>query len=168
MPHFSRLLLAALCLAGCGPSIQNASPTVQTEALSFVPAGGKSRIYVYRAGGFVGSGVALKVAVDSQVIGETVPNSFLMIEVDSGPHLVSSPTAENDAFVQLSALPDSCYFIKIWPKFGIITAHSGMGWMEPDSARVAIRKSRMAESSWPGVPIPKADTVQKSPSPLAQ
>ena len=168
MLRISRILLVGLCLAGCTAAIQSATPTVQTEALSFAPAAGKSRIYVYRAGGMVGSAVSLKIAVDSEVIGSSVPNSFLMVEVDPGAHLVSSPTDENEAFVQLDALPDSCYFIKTWTKFGVMVAHSGMGWMQADSAREAIRKSRMAESAWPGVPLPKAEPDTATPSPIAR
>jgi hypothetical protein len=168
MSRIRGILLAALCVAGCGPSVQYASTTVQAEALTFVPAAGKSRIYVYRTGGFVGSAVSLAVAVDSQVVGATDPNSFLMVEVDPGAHLVSSPTAENEAFVKLDALPDSCYFVKMWSKMGIMAAHSGMERMQPDSARRAIRKAQMAVSSWPGVPIPKAQPDTANPSPIAQ
>jgi hypothetical protein len=167
MSRFCGIFLAALCVAGCGPAVQYASPTVQAEALSFTPAAGKSRIYVYRGGGFVGSAVSLKVAVDSQVVGATDPNSFLMVEVDPGAHLVSSPTSENEAFVKLDAAPDSCYFVKMWSKMGIMAAHSGMELSQPDSARKAIRKSQMAQSSWPGVPMPKAEPEVKNPSPMA-
>jgi hypothetical protein len=167
MPDFPRLSLLTICLAACAPPIQAAAPTAQAEALSFFPAAGKSRIYVYRSGGY-GFMEILTIAVDSQVIGEAVPNSYLMVEVDPGAHLVSSPTDENESFVEVNAQPDSCYFMKVWPKMGVLSAHSAMGWMQPDSARRAIRKSRMAESSWPGVPIPRADTSQKIFSPIAQ
>ena len=166
MSRIYGILLAALCVAGCGPAVQYASPTVQAEALSFVPAAGKSRIYVYRTGGFVGSAVSLKVAVDSQVVGATDPSSFLMVEVDPGAHLVSSPTSENEAFVKLDALADSCYFVKMWSKMGIMSAHSGMELMQADSARKAVRKLQMAQSSWPGVPMPKAEPDTANPSPV--
>ena len=165
MSRICGVLLAALCAAGCGPTVQYASPTVQAEALSFTPAAGKSRIYVYRGGG---SGWSQQVAVDSQVIGTTNPNSFLMVEVDPGAHRVSLPSSEGEASVKLDALPDSCYFVRMWlrSQFGITSAHSGMELSQPDSARKAIRKLKMAESSWPGVPIPKPEPEVGNPSPV--
>lgn len=154
MPPTLRLVVLALLVLGCAP-IPTASMTNWGESRTFVPSEGKSRIYVYRADGFTGSMARLKVAVDSQIVGKVEPNTYVMVELDPGPHLVGGPTAENESFVGISALPDSCYFVKIWPKMGFMSAHSGLGLMEADSARRLILTARMVETAWPGKPMSK-------------
>src|SRR5437667_125080 len=70
-----------------------------------------------------------------------------------GPHRVSAPTGENESAVSLDALADSIYFVKLWPKMGFFSAHSGMERMDPTEARTGIAGARMVPSTWPGTPM---------------
>src|SRR5207253_3119835 len=79
--------------------------------------------------------------------------AVLMVELAPGPHRVSSPTGENESAVSLDALADSIYFVKLWPKMGFFSAHSGMERMDPTEARTGIAGARMVPSTWPGTPM---------------
>lgn len=145
----------AVALAGataCG-SVASAPPELMATAKSFTPTPGKSRIYVYRPSRFVGSMARLKVAIDSQVVGKAASGTFLMVEVDPGSHRVSGLSSESDRGVELEALPDSCYFFKLWPKMGLVSAQSGLELMDPAEGRKAVEASRMVPSKWPGDPV---------------
>ena len=146
-------LIAALLLAlGCG-SVASAPPELAATALSFTPSPGKARIYVYRPSRFVGSASRLKVAIDSQFVGKTGSGTFLMVELDPGSHRISGLSSESDRGVDLEALPDSCYFFKLWPKMGFVSAQSGIELMDPVEGRRAIQSARMVPATWPGEPI---------------
>src|SRR5690348_8208174 len=55
--------------------------------------------------------------------------------------------------VSLDALADSIYFVKLWPKMGFFSAHSGTERMDPAEARTGIAAARMVPSTWPGTPM---------------
>src|SRR6267378_1603544 len=128
------LVAASLSAAGC-VSVPTAPPELQAVALTFRPSPGTARIYVYRAGGAFGGASKLSVAIDSQIVGRTAAGTYLMVEVGPGLHRVSSPTGENEGAVSLDALADSMYFVKVWPKMGFFSAHSGMERMNASDAR---------------------------------
>ncbi|HEY6854210.1 MAG TPA: DUF2846 domain-containing protein [Gemmatimonadales bacterium] len=146
------LVLTAALAAGCA-SVPSAPPELQVAALTFTPAPGMVRIYVYRSGGAFGSASRLSVAIDSQIVGRTAPGTYLMVELSPGRHRVSSATPENESGVVLDTQADSVYFVKVWPRMGLFSAHSGMERMEPTEARRGIGTARMVVSTWPGTPI---------------
>jgi len=146
------LLVTALGAAGC-VSVPTAPPELQAVALTFTPSPGMARIYVYRASGAFGGASRLSVAIDSQIVGRTAAGRYLMIELQPGHHRVSSPTPENESSVSLETVPDSVYFVKVWPKVGFFNAHSGMERMDPAEARAGIATARMVSSTWPGTPM---------------
>lgn len=146
------VVIVSLAVAGC-VSVPSAAPELQVVALSFKPAGGKARIYVYRPGGAFGSASKLSVAIDSQIVGRTAAGTYLMVDLEPGAHRVSSPTGENESSVSIDAMADSVYFVKLWPKMGFMSAHSGMERMDPAEARAAIGTARMVQSTWPGTPM---------------
>lgn len=147
------LVTAATLLTGCG-SVASAPPELTATALTFTPAPGKSRIYVYRPSRFAGSAARLKVAVDSLFVGKTGSGTFMMIEVEPGSHRVSGLSSESDRGVAFEALPDSSYYFKLWPKMGFMSSQSGLEVMDPVEARRAIQEARMVPAKWPGDPIP--------------
>jgi hypothetical protein len=148
------LPLAALAFlsSACG-SVASAPPELAATALTFTPALGKSRIYVYRPSRFVGSAARLKVEVDSQFVGKTGSGTFMMIELDPGHHRVSGLSSESDRGVDFEALADSTYFFKLWPKMGFMSAQSGLEVKDPVEGRRAVQESRMVPANWPGEPV---------------
>ena len=146
------LVTATLAAAGC-VSVPTAPPELQAVALTFKPSPGMARIYVYRAGSAFGGASKLSVAIDSETVGRTAAGTFLMVELAPGPHRVSSPTGENESAVAFAAMADSSYFVKLWPKMGFFSAHSGMERIDPAEARAGIATARMVPSTWPGTPM---------------
>jgi hypothetical protein len=147
-----RLVALALLTSGCG-SVASAPPELAASALTFTPEAGKARIYIYRPSRFVGSAAGLKVAIDSQFVGKTGSGTFMMIEVDPGPHRVSGLSSESDRGVVFEAMADSIYFFKLWPKMGFMSAQSGLENMDAIEGRRAVQESRMVPAKWPGDPL---------------
>ena len=146
------VVAAGLGIVGCA-SVPTAAPELQAVALTFRPAPGMARIYVYRAGGAFGGASKLSVAIDSQIVGRTAAGTYLMVELAPGAHRVSAPTGENESAVSIDAMADSIYFVKVWPKMGFFSAHSGMERMDAAEARAGIATARMVPSTWPGTPM---------------
>lgn len=146
------VLLAPLLLTiGCG-NVASAPPELGVSALTFTPSAGKARIYVYRPSQTFGSGARLKVAIDSQVVGKTASGSFLMVEVDPGPHRISGLTSESDRGITIAAMSDSSYFFKLWPRMGFVSAQSGIAQVDPVEGRREVQKSRMVPAAFPREP----------------
>ena len=152
----SALRLAPLLFLLTACSVASASHEMSLTALTFTPSPGKARIYVYRPSRFVGSAARLKVAIDSRVVGKTGSGTFLMVEVDPGPHRISGATSESDRGVVIEAFADSSYFFKLWPRMGIMSAQSGIEPMDPVEGRRAVQGARMVVAVWPGEPIKPA------------
>ena len=147
------LTLAPLLFLAIACSVASAPQDLAVTALTFTPSPGKARIYVYRPSRFVGSAARLKVAIDSQFVGKTASGTFLMVEVEPGPHRISGLSMESDRGVVIEALADSTYFFKLWPRMGVLSAQSGIEQMDPVEGRRAVEKSRMVPATWPGEPI---------------
>lgn len=145
------LLVLAL---GCG--VASAPHELTVSALTFAPSPGKARIYVYRPSRLFATAARLKVAIDSQFIGKAASGSFLMVEVDPGPHRISGLSSESDRGVILEAMADSSYFFKLWPRVGFMSAQSGIELVDPVVGRREVQKSRMVVAIWPGEPLTQA------------
>ena len=139
------VLVVTILVATACVSVPTAPPELQAVALTFKPSSGMARIYVYRAGGAFGGASKLSVAIDSQIVGRTAAGTYLMVELAPGPHRVSAAS--------LDALADSVYFVKLWPKMGFFSAHSGMERIDPTEARTGIAGARMVPTTWPGTPM---------------
>ena len=155
------LLLSLVASTAC--SATSAPPEVAAAALTLAPPPGQSRIYVYRTGAALAVVVTLQVAVDSQIVGETLPGDFVMLDLQPGRHRVSAPTLETEAAVVVDALPDSAYFFKMWPKMGILIAEAGIERVDATKGAAAVRGGRMVVTTWPGKPMPAAVADTTSP-----
>src|SRR5713101_7037797 len=78
------LVATILVAAGC-VSVPTAPPELQAVALTFKPAPGMSRIYVYRAGSGFGGASKLSVAIDSQIVGRTAAGTYLILDLPAAP-----------------------------------------------------------------------------------
>src|SRR5207247_6480059 len=143
------VLVVTILVATACVSVPTAPPELQAVALTFKPSPAMARIYVYRAGCAFGGASQLSVAIDSQIVGRTAAGTYLMVEVAPGLHRVSSPTGENEGAVSLDAVADSMYFVKVWPKMGFFSAHSGMERSNEDEGRGGTAHVRTVASTWP-------------------
>src|SRR6266699_2227505 len=111
-----RYLLSAFAVIWIGAcaSVPKAGSDLVASAKSFTPTPGRARIYVMRTKSMIGAALAQTVIVDGRIIGTTGPGTFLMTEVDPGPHVVSAAAQGNAQAQQVDAEAGQCYFVKMW------------------------------------------------------
>ncbi|MGH6660100.1 MAG: DUF2846 domain-containing protein [Rhodospirillales bacterium] len=115
--RFAVVLTMMLSLVGCGTvTVPMAPPEDDARAKSFAVAPGKSNIYVYRV---ADRASRLMVFMDGQLVGDTVPATYLMWEVSPGPHVVRSTGAFFPA-VTVNAVAGRNHFVRQHVTIGII------------------------------------------------
>lgn len=140
-----RYLLAAvaLCIAACA-SVPKADSGLVASAKSFTPSPGRARIYVIRTKSMIGSALTQTVIVDGRIIGTTGPGTFLMTEVDPGPHVVSAAAQGNAQAQQIEAEPGQSYFVKMWMRTISLTVGVIMEQITETEGRDLVQRYRMA------------------------
>src|SRR3954447_15825725 len=109
-------LLIAVSLSACA-NVPAASPSAAQEAKKFTPQPNRASIYIYRVG-VLGANVPFTIAVDGRILGQTVPGTFLLAEVEPRHHKVMC-AQENIALVDLAAESGHNYFVRQEGAFGI-------------------------------------------------
>jgi hypothetical protein len=150
MNRVIQALMLALALGqfACASQLALAPPGLQARALEFPsPSPGRARVYVFRPGGHDRS--LLPVAIDGVMLGSTMQNSFLMVELMPGSHIIASTTQENVSMVTLDAREGQVYFIKLSDRLGLATTRSALVQVDSMEGREAVTGSRMVQTISP-------------------
>jgi Protein of unknown function (DUF2846) len=138
----SALALLLLALGGCASTPQ-ATPQRDAEAKQFISHPGTAAIYVYRPD-FVTLDLDDSVlSVDDRLIGSTLAGSFFRIDVQPGPHVVSS-SAVGSTQLKLDTRPDELYFVQL----NVSGGNSRLSRVEPETAKRAIRRCCALMENW--------------------
>jgi hypothetical protein len=136
------MALLLLAPGGCASTPQ-ATPQRDAEAKQFISHPGTAAIYVYRPD-FVTLEMDDSVLyVDDRLIGSTLPGSFFRIDVQPGPHVVSS-SAAGSTQLKLDTRADEFYFIQL----GVSSGSSRLLRVEPETAKRAIRQCCALMENW--------------------
>ena len=139
------LLVFASFMTGCA-SIPMASMDEDTKAKSFLVRPDKSNIYVYRNESF-GAAIPMTVALDGKVAGRTMSRTYLIWEVDPGPHEVSS-IAEDTSTVTLNTEAGKAYFVWQEVKLGLWTARSQLQQVNEETGRKGVAECKRAQANF--------------------
>jgi hypothetical protein len=116
------------------------------KAKSFAVRTNKSSIYLYRNESF-GGAIALTVALDGKVAGQTGSKTYFVWEVDPGPHEVSS-ISENTSTMKLNTDAGKAYFIWQEVKMGMWTARSLLQEVNDETGRKGVAECKRAQSNF--------------------
>ena len=114
--HYCRhgfLLFLAFTLGSC-VSVPDASPRDRALA-SNPPATGKAKIFIYRPSRFLAGGVTHRVFIDGRLLGTNASGTFLVGEIDSGRHTLSTGTDQHE----LNAQAGATYYYEQYVWFGM-------------------------------------------------
>ena len=138
-----RATFALICITACA-SVPKADNNLVASARSFTPSPGRARIYVARVKSLIGAALTQTVVVDGRIIGATGPGTFLMTEVDPGPHVVSAAAQGNAQAQQIDAEAGQCYFIKMSLNTIALTVSVKIERVTETEGRDLVRRYRMA------------------------
>lgn len=144
MRTFHGWWLAALLLAlgGCASTPQ-ATPARDAEAKQFITHPGFAGIYVYRPDFLTAEMDDSTLYVDDRMIGATLPGTFFRIDVQPGPHVVSS-SAAGSTQLKVDTRPDELYFVQL----NVMSGSSRLALVDPETAKRAIRKCCALMENW--------------------
>jgi len=139
------LLFLASVVSGCA-SVPMASIDEDAKAKTFAVREGKSNIYVYRNESF-GGAIPMTVALDGKVAGQTGPQTYFLLEVDNGPHEVSS-IAENTSTIKLDVAPGNSYFVWQEVKMGMWMPRTLMQQVDEATGKKGVAECKRAQSNF--------------------
>jgi hypothetical protein len=137
-------VLPMLVLASGCASVQMAPPEQDTAAKSFAVKPGKANIYVYR-NETMGAAIKMPVALDGKLVGDTASKTYLLLEVDPGPHTVVSKT-ENDSTVTLNAAAGRNYFLWQEVKMGLMMARSALQEVDDATGKAGVAECKLVQA----------------------
>lgn len=138
----SLLAILLLTLGGCASTPQ-ASRERDAEAKGFSSHPGFAAIYVFRPDVLTAEMDDSTLYVDERTIGATLPGSFFRIDVQPGPHVVSSGAAGSTQ-LKVDTRPDQIYFVQL----NVMSGNSRLALVEPEAAQRAIRKCCALMENW--------------------
>ena len=136
--------LAVVVLASGCASVQMASPEQDTAAKSFAVKPDKANIYVYRNETF-GAALKMPVALDGKLVGDTASKTYLLLQVDPGPHTVVSKT-ENDSTVTLNTVAGRNYFLWQEVKMGMISGRSNLQEVDEATGKAGVAECKLVQA----------------------
>ena len=140
------VLLAAAVLAGCASTPQ-ASPERDADAKQFRTHPGYSTLYIYRPeveGNAEWQETVLYVG--NRMIGGTLPQTFYVVHVEPGTHLLAGVAGDQGRF-KLETRPDELYLVELRVSGGL----SRYRLVEAETGKRVIRECcRLLESWAPG------------------
>ncbi len=138
--------LLVLGAIGCA-SVPKTSAALDAEAKKFVPEPGKGSIYVRRGGG-VGAAVLMPVLLDGRIVGNLAPDTFLLLIVPPGGHVVGTSLAYAEAAGQqkINIEAGNNYFFKVSIRMGMWAGKAHLEQLTEEEGREKVLKSKRAES----------------------
>lgn len=145
--HLLRLLpfCVLLLLGGCASVPMDSMNSDQTSKQFEVPAD-KSGIYLYRNENF-GGAIAMTVALNGRVAGQTGPKTYFHWVVEPGQHEISSIT-ENTSTLVLNTEPGRNYYIWQEVKMGLWTARSLLQEVDAATGQAGVLECKKAHSNF--------------------
>jgi len=123
------------------------STTLDAQGKRFTPEPGKASIYINRGSG-VGTAVPLETMLDGRVAGSLAPNTYQLLSVKPGEHVVSTGSGfENVEQVKLNAMPSKNYFLKAGILVGWVKPRAHITQVDEATGRAAVSKSKRAEAA---------------------
>jgi hypothetical protein len=130
------LTAAAALLAGCAAYPPSPAPDADAQARLFRPVADKAVIYILRDRGdlFIRD---VRVAVDGKDVGETLPNTYMRLELEPGKHVIVSYT-DPPASLEVDTQPGGMYYVwqDITPER--IREHSALRVVDNTTARLGL------------------------------
>jgi hypothetical protein len=118
-------LLGLLLLGGCVASVPMADNSADADAKKFQPEAGKASIYICRGAGIAGN-LLIQTQVDGLQVGALAWNTYSLISVAPGHHVVAVSGPTNEEELPVDAVAGSNYFFQvsmIWAGPGIRHRH---------------------------------------------
>ena len=136
-------VLAVALTSGCA-SVQMAAPEQDTAAKTFAVKPGKANIYVYRNES-LGAAVKMSLDVDGRYVGETGAKTYVLVQVDPGPHALIS-RAENDSPLTVNAVAGRNHFVWQEVKMGLLKARSQLREVDDATGRAGVAECSLVQS----------------------
>jgi hypothetical protein len=122
------------------------SEPLDAEGKQFVAVPGKANIYVYRGSG-LGTAVLFEAILDGRVAGSLAPNTYLLLSVSPGQHMLIVKSDENSQQQKIVAEAGKQYFFKVSPDLGWIRARVLLQPADEQEGRRGVSGTKRAEAT---------------------
>ena len=143
----TRLMLASLAAAlsiGCAAHVPMAPRSGILAAKQFATTPDRANLYVYRNEN-LGFAVSLGLMLDGDWLGETAAQTYFVVPVQPGPHVVVSK-GEGTTELRFTAEPSKNY---VWQevKMGFASARSALHLVEEAGGRAGVLECELASAN---------------------
>ena len=137
-------LLSSMVLASCR-TVPMANIEDDSKAKNFSTKPNKAQIYIYR-NEMIGAAIKIDVNLDGQLVGRTLSDTYLLLEVPPGKHTIMSE-AENKSSLDIDAAKGKSYFIWQEVKMGFWLARSELHSVDESTGKAGVRECKMIQKT---------------------
>jgi len=141
------LTIAAVLAAGCGigsRAVEYSDPREDAGGKSFAVAPGKGNIYVYRNQSYMRDAV-LEVVLDERWSAKTVGQTYFMVEVDSGMHLLRA-RADPESTLDVLVAPGQNVFVRLQVSPAVMNVRGAMELKAEAEGRAGVLECRRVDA----------------------
>lgn len=137
------LTIFAFVASGCGSgsrSAEFADPRADAAGKTFSVAQGKGNIYLYRNQVYMGE-VPLDVILDEQWTGRTFGQTYFVVEVDTGMHLLRAK-GDTEARLDVLVAPGENVFVWLQVNPSVMSANGTLHLKDDGEGKAGVRECR--------------------------
>lgn len=140
------LTVAAVVASGCGVSraIEYSDPGMDAAGKTFTVAPGKANIYVYRNQAYMGE-TPLEVVFDETWSAKTFGQTYVMVQVDSGKHLIRS-RGDTQSTLDVFVAPGENVFIRLQVSPSVISVRGTMQVKDEAEGKAGVLECRRVDA----------------------
>lgn len=120
------------------------SRTLDEDAKRFSPAAAKANLYIVRPG-LSGAPFLWKILIDGKPAGALAVQTYLLLEIEPGPHQITAVTGENQQAVAVDARRGENHFLALAGGTGRLEPRVEVREIEQAPGRTVVRSSRRVE-----------------------
>jgi hypothetical protein len=134
-------LAAVVAPASACQPMPRMSDAQDEEAKQFGPVAGKARVYVVRPS-IIGGRYAWTIQVDGLPVGLIAEHTFLVLDLEPGPHEVAVQTGENRHALSLKLDEQEIRFVEVVSRLGLVESKAELRPLQREQGEASVRSSK--------------------------
>jgi hypothetical protein len=137
-------LATTLLLMSCAATVPIAPKVIDDSAKAFAAPPERSVIYIARENAYKGKAILFQVGLDGKMLGGIAAGTYFAETVSPGEHTVTALSNENQESLKVTTEAGTAYFVKVEPRWGMVTAKVGLTLTNPIDGKRIVSSGAMA------------------------
>jgi len=117
---------------------------IDDTAKTFSAPTDSSVVYIARENSYKGKAILFQVGLDGKMLGGIAAGTYYAETVSPGEHTITALSNENQDSLKLITVAGTVYFVRVEPRWGMVTAKVGVKVMDAIEGKRIVSNGAMA------------------------